>query len=55
VLNGNDWIALEGNDWRTTNVYTALLYYHDVRFGGFDRILLAAQKKSPGGTKATSN
>ena len=55
VLNGNDWIALEGNDWRTRNVYTALLYYHDVRFGGFDRILLAAQKKSPGGTKATSN
>jgi hypothetical protein len=55
VLNENDWIALEGNDWRTMNVYTALLYYHDVRFGGFDRILLAAQKKSPGGTEATSN
>jgi hypothetical protein len=55
VLNGNDWIALEGNDWRTVNVYTALVYYHDVRFGGFDRILLAAQKESPGGTEATSN
>jgi hypothetical protein len=55
VLNGNDWTALEGNDWRTMNVYTALLYYHDVRFGGFDRILVAAQKKSPGGTEATSN
>jgi hypothetical protein len=55
VLNGNDWIALEGNDWRTVNVYTALVYYHDVRFGGFDRILLAAQKESPGGTEVTSH
>ena len=54
TLNGNDWIALEGNDWRTVNVYTALVYYHAVRFGGFDRILLAAQKESPGGTEATS-
>jgi hypothetical protein len=54
VLNGNDWISLEGNDWRTMNVYTALVYYHDVRFGGFDRILLAAQKKSPGGTEPNS-
>jgi hypothetical protein len=55
VLKGNDWMSLEGNDWRTVNVYTALLYYHDVRFGGFDRILLAAQKNSPGGTEPTSN
>ncbi|RPI04256.1 MAG: DUF5103 domain-containing protein [Ignavibacteriae bacterium] len=55
VLNGNDWISLEGNDWRTTNVYTAFLYYHDVRFGGFDRILLSAQKKSPGGSSPNSN
>ena len=54
VLNGNDWITLEGNDWRTVNVYTALLYYHDPRFGGFDRILLAAQAKSPGGMEANS-
>jgi hypothetical protein len=55
VLNGTDWTAVEGNDWRTVNVYTALVYYHDVRFGGFDRILLAAQKKSPGGTNPNSN
>jgi len=55
VLHGTDWTTLEGNDWRTVSVYTALLYYHDVRFGGFDRILLAAQKESPGGTQATSN
>jgi hypothetical protein len=54
VLDGNDWITLEGNDWRTVNVYTAFLYYHDVRFGGFDRILLAAQRKSPGGMEATT-
>ncbi len=54
VLNGTDWGALEGNDWRTVNMYTALLYYHDPRYGGFDRILLGAQKKSPGGTASTS-
>jgi hypothetical protein len=54
VRNGNDWITLEGNDWRTVNVYTALLYYHDVRYGGFDRILLAAQRQSPGGTEQNS-
>jgi hypothetical protein len=54
VLNGNDWTTIEGNDWRTVNVFTALVYYHDVRYGGFDRILLAAQKKSPGGTEPTS-
>ena len=55
VLNGNDWTTIEGNDWRTVNVFTALVYYHDVRYGGFDRILLAAQKKSPGGTEPNSN
>jgi UDP-2,3-diacylglucosamine pyrophosphatase LpxH len=54
VLNNNDWITLEGNGWRTINVYTALLYYRDMRYGGFDRILLASQTKSPGGTTATS-
>ncbi|MCX6120204.1 MAG: DUF5103 domain-containing protein [Ignavibacteriales bacterium] len=54
VINENDWMTLEGNDWRTVNVYTALLYYHDVRFGGFDRILLAAQAKSSGGQNANS-
>ena len=54
VLNGTDWATIEGNDWRTVNIYTALVYYHDVRYGGFDRILLAAQKKSPGGTEPTS-
>lgn len=54
VFNGNDWIALEGNDWRTKNVYTALLYYHDTSLGGYDRILLATQKKSLGGIKPTS-
>jgi hypothetical protein len=34
-----DWTATEGTDWRTTNVYTALVYYNDPRFGGFDRIV----------------
>ncbi|MFN0158421.1 MAG: type IX secretion system plug protein domain-containing protein [Bacteroidota bacterium] len=34
-----DWLELEGNDWRTTNTYTAFVYYNDVRFGGIDRIV----------------
>lgn len=54
VLN-NDWIALEGNDWRTTNNYTAFVYYRDPRFGGFDRILGAARAKSPGGNESSSH
>lgn len=54
VLNGNDWVTLEGNDWRTISIYTALLYYSDPDYGGFDRILLTAQAKSPGGIDQTS-
>ncbi len=54
VADGTDWTALEGNDWRTTDVYTAVLYYHDPRFGGFDRVLAVAQGRSPGGTEATT-
>ncbi|MBI5473209.1 MAG: DUF5103 domain-containing protein [Ignavibacteriae bacterium] len=34
-----DWVALEGNDWRTTNTYRVFVYYNDPRFGGFDRIV----------------
>lgn len=34
-----DWIAIEGNDWRTTNRYTVFIYFNDPRFGGFDRIV----------------
>lgn len=47
VCNG-DWYALEGNDWRTENVYTAVVYYHDPNLGGYDRIVLCAQQKSSG-------
>jgi len=54
VCNGSDWRAVEGNDWRTVNVFTALLYYHDVRYGGFDRIIGIAQTASPGGMQATT-
>ena len=43
-----DWIALEGNDWRTTNTYYAMVYYNDARFGGFDRIVGFATGTSPG-------
>lgn len=54
VRANNDWISIEGNDWRTINVYTAFIYYHDTRLGGFDRILGYAQRSSPGGVEATS-
>ena len=53
--NGNvinqDWIALEGNDWRTINRYTALVYYHDQRFGGFDRVIGLVRGRNPGTTE----
>jgi hypothetical protein len=48
-----DWLVLEGNDWRTINRYTAIVYYHDERFGGFDRVAGSATAKSPGGTGET--
>ncbi|MDE3056934.1 MAG: DUF5103 domain-containing protein [Bacteroidota bacterium] len=48
-----DWLALEGNDWRTTEHYTAVVYYHDNRYGGFDRAVGMAAAKSPGGTEET--
>ena len=44
-----DWISLEGNDWRTINRYIALVYYRDERFGGFDRIVGIVHGRSPGG------
>jgi len=52
---GDDWIVLEGNDWRTVNQYTALVYYRDPRFGGFDRILGVVKGQSPGGTSVTAH
>ena len=54
VVGPNDWISLEGNDWRTINVYSALIYYRDSRYGGFDRILGFIQRLSPGGNLPTS-
>jgi hypothetical protein len=47
-------MALEGNDWRTVSVYTAMLYYHDTQYGGYDRIILCAQAKNSGSTEAAS-
>ena len=49
----NDWTALEGNDWRTVNVYSAFVYYRDERYGGFDRILGVVQGRSSGQNSAT--
>ncbi|HTP13460.1 MAG TPA: hypothetical protein VMM37_07510, partial [Bacteroidota bacterium] len=54
VANGNDWRRVEGNDWRTVNTYTALVYYHDIRYGGFDRIIGIIQRPGPGGTSAST-
>jgi hypothetical protein len=54
VSNGNDWRRVEGNDWRTVNEYTALVYYHDIRFGGFDRIIGISQQMGPGGTEPST-
>jgi hypothetical protein len=53
VIN-QDWIALEGNDWRTTNRYIALVYYKDQRFGGFDRIVGMIEGRSPGKNEGDS-
>jgi hypothetical protein len=55
VVGRNDWITIEGNDWRTVNLYTALVYYHDPRYGGFDRIVGFVQVLSPGGGDAAAN
>jgi hypothetical protein len=54
VVGPNDWMSLEGNDWRTANVYTAFVYYHDDRLGGFDRIIGFTQRLSPGGNEPTT-
>jgi hypothetical protein len=43
-----DWLALEGNDWRTTNTYSAFVYCRDSRFGGFDRLAAYAVVRSSG-------
>ncbi|MCX6133466.1 MAG: DUF5103 domain-containing protein [Ignavibacteriales bacterium] len=55
VVGPNDWISLEGNDWRTINLYSALVYYRDSRYGGFDRIIGFIQRSSPGGNQPTSD
>ena len=55
VVGPNDWISLEGNDWRTINVFSALVYYHDNRYGGFDRIIGFVQRLSPGGNEPTTD
>lgn len=49
-----DWVALEGNDWRTTNEYHTMVYYNDPRFGGFDRITGFGTASSPGTNEASS-
>jgi hypothetical protein len=55
VVGPNDWIAVEGNDWRTVNAYSACIYYHDDKLGGFDRIIGFVQRRSPGGNERTTD
>jgi hypothetical protein len=55
VAGPNDWIAVEGNDWRTVNAYSACIYYHDDKLGGFDRIIGFVQRRSPGGNERTTD
>ncbi len=55
VLRSDDWVSLEGNDWRTVNLYTAFVYYRDQRFGGFDRIIGFAQGLSTRSVSPTSH
>jgi hypothetical protein len=43
-----DWLTLEGNDWRTINRYIAVLYYQDRRYGGFDRVVGVVRGRNPG-------
>lgn len=54
VRDMDDWTTLEGNDWRTVNLYSAFIYYRDTRFGGFDRIVGSVQAISNGANTATS-
>jgi hypothetical protein len=54
VVGPNDWVALEGNDWRTVNAYSAVVYYHDDRLGGYDRIIGFVQRLSHGGNEPTT-
>ncbi|MBI4429001.1 MAG: DUF5103 domain-containing protein [Ignavibacteriales bacterium] len=55
VVGRNDWISVEGNNWKTVNLYSAFIYYRDPRYGGFDRIVGHVQGSSPGGVEATVN
>ena len=54
VVGPNDWITLEGNDWRTVNAYSTFVYYHDDRLGGYDRIIGFIQRLSSGGNEQTT-
>ena len=54
VVAPNDWITLEGNDWRTVSAFSAFVYYHDDQLGGYDRIIGFVQRLSPGGNEPTT-
>jgi Type 9 secretion system plug protein 1st domain len=54
MVTRQNWVVLEGNDWRTTNVYYAMVYYNDPRFGGFDRIVGFGTGRSPGTSTVTN-
>lgn len=53
-VSGQDWTALEGNDFRTVNRYTVAVYYRDRRFGGVDRVVALVRGRGPGGSARQS-
>lgn len=49
-----DWTSLEGNDWRTINRYTALVYANDRRNGGVDRVIGWVRTRNAGTSRPTA-
>src|SRR3989338_3414715 len=50
VMNDTDWVRLEGNEWSTNNIYTAVVYYKEFSLGGYDRVVAVGQAISNGST-----
>jgi len=39
VIKNADWLVLEGNSFKTSNVFHVFLYYRDPDYGGYDKII----------------
>ena len=55
VVGPDDWIAIEGNDWRTANIYSGVVYYQETKLGGYDRIIGFIQHVSSGAKRSASD